>query len=122
MHRRHFLQQTVMGAASLSTVAPAPGQSPLAQEPQRVSSATLAVGDEVVERSVDDLRRSLETGQLTARTLTQSYLRRIDAVDRQGAGLNSVIELNPDALDIADGSTPNARRAAYAGRCTAFPC
>ena len=46
MDRRHFLQQTVMGAASLTTVAPAFGQSPLAQEPQRVSSTTLAVGDE----------------------------------------------------------------------------
>src|SRR6476620_197361 len=102
MHRRHFLQQTVMGAASLSTVAPALGQLPLAQEPQRISSATLAVGDEVVERSVDDLRRALETGQLTTRTLTQAYLRRIDAVDRQGAAINSIIELNPDALEIAD--------------------
>ena len=102
MDRRHFLQQTVMGAASLSTVTPAFGQSPLAQEPQRISSATLTTGDEVVERSVDDLRRALETGQLTARALTQSYLRRIDAVDRQGAGVNSVIELNPDALEIAE--------------------
>ena len=91
-----------MGAASLSAAAPAIAQSPLAQEPQRVASATLSVGDEVVERGVEDLRRALESGQLTTRTLTQAYLRRIDAVDRQGPGLNSIIELNPDALDIAD--------------------
>ena len=102
MDRRHFLQQTVMGAASLTTVAPAFGQSPLAQEPQRVSSTTLAVGDEVVERSIDDLRRALESGQLTARTpdagVPASHRRRRSS----GRGLNSIIELNPDALDIAE--------------------
>ena len=108
-----------MGAASLSTAAPALGQSPLAQEPQRVSSATVAVGDEVVERSVDDLRRSLETGQLTARTLTQAYLAGSTRSTARAPGLNSVIELNPDAL-----ASPTARRgaqgeAACAGRCTA---
>jgi len=101
MHRRQFLQQSVIGAATLSTASRAIAQSPLAREPERVGSAPLTIGDEVVERSVEDLRKALESGQLTARGLTQAYLRRIDAVDRQG-GLNSVIELNPEAMDIAE--------------------
>lgn len=102
MHRRQFLQQSVVGGAGLAIGASARAQSPIAQPPERISSATLAVGDEVVERGVDDLRRALESGELTTRTLAQAYLRRIDAVDRQGAALNSVIEINPDALDIAE--------------------
>jgi amidase len=102
MDRRQFLQQSVVGGAALAAGTPVHAQTPLAQEPERVASATLAVGDEVVERSVDDLRRAQESGQLTARSLTQAYLRRIDAIDRQGAALNSVIELNPDALEIAE--------------------
>jgi amidase len=102
MDRRQFLQQSVVGGAAFAAGTPVHTQTPLAQEPERVASATLSVGDEVVERGVDDLRRAQEAGQMTARSLTQAYLRRIDAIDRQGATLNSVIELNPDALDIAE--------------------
>ncbi|WP_291981877.1 amidase [Luteitalea sp.] len=102
MHRRQFLQQTVMGGAALAAASPSTAQTPLAREPERIASAALAIGDEVVERSVDDLQRAMTSGQVTARALTQAYLRRIDAVDRQGPSLNSVIEINPDALDIAE--------------------
>ena len=38
----------------------------------------------------------------SARTLTEKYLARIEAIDRKGPALNSVIEVNPDALAIAD--------------------
>lgn len=102
MDRRQFLQHTVAGTSVLATGAQAHAQTPLAQEPPRVASAPLAVGEEVAERDVDDLRRALGSGELTARSLTQAYLRRIDAIDRQGPSLNSVIELNPEALDIAE--------------------
>ncbi len=40
-------------------------------------------------------------GSLTSRALTAQYLERIEAIDRKGPALNSVIELNPDALAIA---------------------
>jgi amidase len=54
------------------------------------------------EISLDTLRSYLESGQYTARTLTQYYLSRIETVDRAGPHVNSVIEVNPDALAIAD--------------------
>ena len=44
----------------------------------------------------------MEAGALTARALTQAYLDRIAAVDKDGPRLNSVIELNPAALADAD--------------------
>lgn len=43
----------------------------------------------------------MENGQYTAEKLAQLYLDRIEAVDRNGPKLNSVIQLNPDALEIA---------------------
>ncbi len=101
MDRRQFLQHSVIGGASLAGGASARAQSSIAQSPERISRVTLTVGDEVVERSVEDLRRAQETGAVTARAITQAYLRRIDAIDRQG-GVNSVIEVNPDALDVAE--------------------
>lgn len=44
----------------------------------------------------------METGQDTARSLAEKYLARISALDRQGPSLHSIIEINPDALTIAD--------------------
>jgi amidase len=54
------------------------------------------------ETTVADLQRKLESGELTARRVTEAYLGRIAALDRQGPELRSVIETNPDALSIAD--------------------
>jgi amidase len=48
------------------------------------------------------LQAAMDSGQLTARRLTEMYLERVEALDRNGPGLRSVIETNPDALDIAD--------------------
>jgi amidase len=44
----------------------------------------------------------MATGRLTSRRITELYLARIKAIDRQGPSLRSVIEVNPDALAIAD--------------------
>src|SRR5512144_1861296 len=44
----------------------------------------------------------MESGELTTRRLAELYLERISEIDKDGPYLNSVIELNPDALEIAD--------------------
>ena len=54
------------------------------------------------ELSIAELAEILDQGELNSRTLVESYLDRIDRIDRHGPKLNSVIELNPEALDIAD--------------------
>jgi amidase len=50
---------------------------------------------------IADLRRALDEGGWTSARLTQAYLDRIEAIDRRG-GLSAVIEVNPNALEIAD--------------------
>ena len=52
--------------------------------------------------SIADLQRRMASGQDTARSLVEKYLARIEAIDRQGPALHSVLETNPDALAIAD--------------------
>ena len=64
----------------------------------------------VVDKSIADLRAALESGETTSVGLVQSYLHRIETYDRAGIRLNSVVELNPDALAEAEAS--DARRAA----------
>jgi amidase len=54
------------------------------------------------ELSIADLQAAMASGQLTARALVQFYLERIEAVDRSGPTLRSVLETNPDLLAIAD--------------------
>ena len=73
-----------------------------------MGSAALAVGAlaapptfELEEATVADLQKRMSAGSLTASALTQRYLERIAAIDKRGPALNSVIELNPDALSIA---------------------
>ncbi len=57
---------------------------------------------DVAELSVLDAQQKLAGGELTSRALTQAYLDRIQAIDRQGPTLNSVIEVNAAALQDAD--------------------
>ena len=57
---------------------------------------------ELTEASVAELRSGLESGRWTARSLCEAYLERIASIDVAGPALNSVIELNPDALGDAD--------------------
>ena len=66
------------------------------------------------EMSIIELQNNMAAGELTAVQLVQAYLDRIEAVDRSGPTINSVIELNPEALDIA--AALDAERAASGPR------
>jgi amidase len=87
MQRRSFLQIT--GAAGIATGFPRLAR--LVRDPVDVEEAALA-----------DLRAGLERGNFTSRDLVQAYLRRIEDVDLKGSSLHSIIEINPDALSVAD--------------------
>lgn len=66
------------------------------------------MGFDVVEAGIADLREALETGQVTSEELVEAYLNRIAAYDQNGIRLNSVIVMNPEALEEARAS--DARR------------
>jgi amidase len=53
------------------------------------------------EATIDDLQSRMRAGSETAQSLAKAYLARIDAIDQRGPAINSVIELNPDAIAIA---------------------
>lgn len=55
------------------------------------------------EVDIAAIGEALRAGRVTARGLVEAYLERIERVDRDGPKLNAVIEVNPDALAIADG-------------------
>jgi amidase len=52
--------------------------------------------------TITDLQAGLQSGKYTARLLVEQYTARIDSMDKRGPTLNHVLEINPDALTIAD--------------------
>jgi len=54
------------------------------------------------ETTIAQIEAALRSGSLTCRSLVEQYLRRIDAYDKNGAGLNAIVRLNPGALKAAD--------------------
>ena len=54
------------------------------------------------EATIDGLQARMSAGTLTAHELTAAYLQRIAAIDKAGPRLNAVIEVNPEAIAIAD--------------------
>ena len=57
---------------------------------------------ELNEVTIDTLQQKMQSKEYTSRSITDMYLKRIDAIDKAGPNLNAVIQVNPDALDIAD--------------------
>ncbi len=66
------------------------------------------------EATITDLQRMMASGQHTSRSLCEAYIARIAEIDKAGPALRSVLELNPDALTIAD--TLDAERRAGTSR------
>jgi amidase len=63
---------------------------------------TSAIGPAIYETSIAELRAAMDGGALSARQIVEACLERVAALDQGGPGLRAVIELNPDALAIAD--------------------
>ena len=57
---------------------------------------------ELDEITIDDLSSGFESGKYTVRSVAEKYIKRINEIDKSGPAINSVIQLNPDALKIAD--------------------
>jgi amidase len=55
----------------------------------------------LLEQTIERLQEALEVRQITSVELVEAYIARIEAFDHGGPGLNSVREVNPDALAIA---------------------
>jgi amidase len=98
MERRTLLKLTAAGAAAIVHAA---GRNDAAAQPAPASAAG-APPFELAEMTIADLQASMQSGARTSVSIAQAYLTRIDAIDRQGPAINAIIELNPDALAIAE--------------------
>jgi amidase len=107
--RRSFLQTALIGGAA-ATLTPVYAAGAAARD---LSSAPPGAGApcpqpadvtpfELEEITIPELQDGMKSGKFTARSLAEKYLARIDEIDKRGPAINAIIELNPDALAIAD--------------------
>ena len=75
---------------------------------------------QVMEATIRDVHGAYKSGSLTARQLVQLYLDRIDAYDKRGPTINSVININPKALEEA-GKLDAAMKSGLSVLCTESP-
>jgi amidase len=101
--RRNFLRTSLLaGAAAASGTAVADAKEEASQKSSSRAGRSADIPPfELDEITIVELERRMTTGELTAVRLAQKYLERIEAIDRAGPAVNSVIEVNPDALEIA---------------------
>ena len=76
---------------------------------------------ELDELTIGDLQAGMASGRWSARALAERYLARIEEIDRAGPALRSVIEVNPDALAIADAMDAERRGGRVRGAMHGIP-
>lgn len=87
--RRKFLSAAALGGAAL-----------IMKNAKKTQGQTrIADSFELEEATVSELQNAMQAGKLSAAGITRKYLERIGSVDQQ---INSIIEINPDALEIAE--------------------
>jgi amidase len=100
-NRRAFLQTTLIGSAAavFTPLYPALGAA-------REIAPSAPVPDlrtfELEEITISALQDGMKSGKFTARSLVEKYSSRIDEIDKRGPAINAIIELNPDAIFIAE--------------------
>ncbi|MFN8255496.1 MAG: amidase [Bacteroidales bacterium] len=100
MNRRKFFRTSSFAGLSLTSLPflQSCGNSNSNQKKEEIPDFNF----ELDELSIDELQKLMAEGKHTCRSITELYLNRIQKLDKNGPALNSVIELNPDALVIAD--------------------
>jgi amidase len=107
--RRSFLKTALVGGAAASVIPLCPGLG-AAREVASVLATPEIKPFELDEITIAELQDGMSSGRFTARALVEKYSARIEEVDKHGPTVNSVIELNPDALAIA-GALDRERKA-----------
>jgi amidase len=96
--RRRFLQSSLLATIGGSLL---PALAGAREVPSGPTSRREVEPFELDEVTISALQERMRSGNITSQSVTEKYLTRINEIDKQGPKLNSVIEVNPDALAIA---------------------
>ncbi len=97
MNRRNFIKSS--SAAGLLTTIGLPASAAIIAD--KVSSPEFNDDFDLSEVTITELQSRMQRGKTSSVALTKLYLKRIEKIDKNGPRLNTVLELNPDALEVA---------------------
>ncbi|VAW00130.1 hypothetical protein MNBD_ALPHA05-2346, partial [hydrothermal vent metagenome] len=107
MKRRTGFKFFALALPALALLACTPAEE-RADEPQAQAADYTPHG--LLAKSLPEVAAALQSGEVTSEALVTDYLKRIEEIDRAGPSLQSILALNPDALD--DARALDAKRAA----------
>lgn len=99
MKRRDFLRNSTLAGAT--TLVAAACNTSTTEEKVNIEEGSADDAFELNEITITELQDKMTKGEYSSEEITNLYLQRITAIDKNGPALNSVIELNPDAIAIA---------------------
>ena len=101
MKRRDFISTGTLATAGLTSLLTVSCNNNDSKTTGAITTTDAVPDFELNEENIGSLQEKMASGKYTSEQLTRLYLDRIDAIDKKGPLLNSVIEINPDALSIA---------------------
>jgi amidase len=102
MNRRNFLRNGSIAGVTLSATGIIPFHKEKNGSDENDPGYKKATSDFILDEiTIGELQQKMQAGQMTSVSITGLYLERIRQVDKNGPKLNAIIELNPDAADIA---------------------
>jgi len=101
MNRRNFVRSGIIGSVALAGARVSTSAKEALTSSEVRGPSVTPPAFELDELTIAELQTGMTAGKFTAHSLARKYLDRIDEVDKHGPAINSVIELNPDALTIA---------------------
>ncbi len=117
--RRAFLQNGLMSGFA-AAVAPRMRVEIIGTR-ERPESSPEVPAFELEETTIAELQEGMKAGKYTARGIAEKYLTRIEALDKRGPAVNSVIEVNPDALGLAEASDKERKQKGARGPLHGIP-
>jgi amidase len=97
--RRRFLKTSVLGGLAAAWL---PKLTFGERTSTLITNKLILQPSDLDEVTIDKLRDGFKSGKYTIRSVAEEYISRIKKLDKNGPGINSVLEINPDALKIAD--------------------
>ena len=115
--RRKFLKTGIAGSIAAVTL---PSLSFAEQGLKKFISLPAIPMFELDEITIDALSSGFKSGKYTVRSVAEKYIKRINEIDKAGPAINSVIQVNPDALKIADALDKELKEKGPEAPCMAY--
>ncbi|MCB2208373.1 MAG: amidase [Bacteroidetes bacterium] len=121
MKRRDFVKYAAMGSGAIA-LNPLAACAPDARKKEPASTpSNISTDADLDEETIESLKNMMETGEITSEEIVQKYLDRINEIDYSGPELRSVIEINPDALEIAREMDKEREKGSFRGPLHGIP-